>query len=423
VTDRTRLWHPFANMAEVAHAEVVFDRGEGVWLFDEGGTRYLDATAALWYCNVGHGRAALADAAHGQMRRLAACSNFGRLANRPALELADRIAALAPVEDGVVFFTSGGSESIDTAVKLIRHYWTLVGEPARQMIVVREQAYHGMAGYGTSLAGIKGNYAGFGELLPGVIRVPASDVDALARVFDEHRGQVAAFFGEPVIGAGGIRPPSAEYWSGVSALCRQHDVLLAVDEVITGFGRLGHWFGCNRFDIRPDVLVGAKGVTSGYAPLGLVVAGRRVQEPFWTGGGAMFRHGYTYSAHPTACAVGLANLDILESERLVARVASLEPVLADVMGGLRDHVLVADVRVCGLLAGIEINAEALTRAPDLAEGLVNDARERGLLTRMLVGNTIQVSPPFVITEAEIRGASDAVRAALDARARVLTLAG
>jgi len=200
-------------------------------------------------------------------------------------------------------------------------------------------------------------------------------------------------------------------------------VLLAVDEVITGFGRLGHWFGCNRFDIRPDVLVGAKGVTSGYAPLGLVVAGRRVQEPFWTGGGAMFRHGYTYSAHPTACAVGLANLDILESERLVARVASLEPVLADVMGGLRDHVLVADVRVCGLLAGIEINADALQRAPDLAEGLVNDARERGLLTRMLVGNTIQISPPFVITEGEIRGAAETVRAALDARARVLTLAG
>jgi adenosylmethionine-8-amino-7-oxononanoate aminotransferase len=410
-------------MAEVANTEVVFDRGEGVWLFDEAGRRYLDGTAALWYCNVGHGRERLADAASVQMRRLASCSNFGQLANRPALELAARISALAPVEDGVVFFTSGGSESIDTAVKLIRHYWTLVGHPTRPLIVVREQAYHGMAGYGTSLAGIKGNYAGFGELLPGVIRVPAHDLEAVERVFAEHEGQVAAFFGEPVMGAGGIRPPAAGYWSGISALCRKHDVLLAVDEVITGFGRLGRWFGCERFDIQPDVLIGAKGVTSGYAPLGVVVVGRRVQEPFWRGQGAMFRHGYTYSAHPTGCAVGLANLDILASEQLVARVAALEPVIAKVMGELTDHPLVADVRTCGLLAGIEINADALLRAPDLAAALVEDARERGLLTRMLVGTTLQVSPPFVITESELRSIADTVRAALDARAEILALAG
>ena len=423
MTDRTRLWHPFANMAEVATAEVVFDRGEGVWLFDEAGTGYLDGTAALWYCNVGHGRESLADAASAQMRRLAACSNFGQLANRPALELAERISELAPIDDGAVFFTSGGSESIDTAVKLIRHYWTLVGRPARQLIVVREQAYHGMAGYGTSLAGIKGNYAGFGELLPGVIRIPAQDVGALERVFTEHEGQVAAFFGEPVMGAGGVRPPEGGYWSGVSALCKKHDVLLAVDEVITGFGRLGRWFGSERFDIRPDVLIGAKGVTSGYAPLGLVVVGPRVQEPFWRAPGALFRHGYTYSAHPTACAVGLANLEILASERLVERVAGLEPVLAGVMGELKDHALVADVRTCGLLSGIEINAEALQRAPNLATTLVDDARERGLLTRMLLGNTLQVSPPFVITESEVRTVAETVRATLDAHAEVLAAAG
>ena len=413
-TKRTRLWHPFANMAQVAADEVIFDRGEGVWLHDESGKRYLDATAALWYCNVGHGRTPLADAASAQMRRLAACSNFDRLGNRPALDLAERISGLAPIEDGVVFFTSGGSEAIDTAVKLIRHYWTIVGHPSRQMIVVREQAYHGMAGYGTSLAGIKGNYSGFGDLLPGVIRVPGDDVEAMGRVFAEHEGEIAAFFGEPVIGAGGIRPPAPGYWSKVSALCRKHDVLLAVDEVITGFGRLGRWFGCQRFDIQPDLLIGAKGVTSGYAPLGLVVVGRRVQEPFWTGKGALFRHGYTYSAHPTACAVGLANLEILSSEKLVDRVAALEPVLADVMGQLTDHALVSKVRTCGLLAGIEIDADALARIPDLADTIVKDARQRGLLTRMLVGNTLQVSPPFVITEAEIRSVADTVRVALDA---------
>ncbi len=410
----TRLWHPFANMAQVANDEVVFDRGDGAWLFDEGGKRYLDATAALWYCNVGHGRGELADAASAQMRRLAACSSFDRMANRPALELAERISQLAPIDDGVVFFTSGGSESIDTAVKLIRHYWTLVGQPRRQLIAVREHAYHGMAGYGTSLAGIRANAAGFGELLPGVIHVPAHDASALDRVFREHEGQVAAFFGEPVIGAGGVRPPVAGYWSEVSRICRAHDVLLVADEVITGFGRLGRWFGSERFDIRPDVLIGAKGITSGYAPLGLVVVGARVQEPFWRGKGAMFRHGYTYSAHPTACAVGLANLKILESEKLVERVAALEPVLADAMAPLARHPLVSEVRTCGLLAGVELNPEVLQRMPGLTDTIVREARVRGVLTRALMGTTLQVSPPFVIEESQLRTTGETFLMTLDA---------
>jgi adenosylmethionine-8-amino-7-oxononanoate aminotransferase len=176
-----------------------------------------------------------------------------------------------------------------------------------------------MAGYGTSLAGIEGNYTGIGELVPGVVRVPADESEALARVLAEHEGKVAAFFGEPVIGAGGVRPPRDGYWTAVAELCRAHDVLLAVDEVITGFGRLGSWFASGRYGLRPDLLIGAKGVTSGYFPLGLVVASRRVQEPFWNGAGSMFRHGYTYSAHPTACAVGLGNLGILGREGLVNR--------------------------------------------------------------------------------------------------------
>jgi len=409
----TRLWHPFANMAQVADAEVVFDRGDGVWLFDEAGTRYLDATAALWYCNVGHGRAVLAAAADAQMRRLAACSNFDRLANRPALALAERLSSLAPVDDAVVFFTSGGSESIDTAVKLVRHYWTTIGQPSRRLVVVREGAYHGMAGYGTSLAGIRGNYAGFGDLLPGVLRVPPHDVHAIERVFVEHKGEVAAFFGEPVIGAGGILPPADDYWRRVAALCRAHDVLLVADEVITGFGRLGRWFGSERFAIRPDLLVGAKGVTSGYAPLGVVVVGRRVQEPFWKGRGAMFRHGYTYSAHPTACAVGLANLEIITSEKLLQRVAALEPVLARAASRLRGHALVADVRTCGLLAGIEIKADAIASVPDLVDRLVAESRRRGVLTRGLVGTTLQVSPPFVIDDSELDVIVTTLEASLD----------
>ncbi len=409
----TRFWHPFADMAQVATDELVLDRGEGVWLWDEAGNRYLDSTAALWYCNVGHGRRELAEAAAAQMTRLAACSNFDRLANRRALDLAERIAHRAPMKDAVVFFTSGGSESVDTAAKMVRRYWAVTGKPERQTIVVREHAYHGMAGYGTSLAGIPGNYTGWGDLLPGVVRVPADDLAALQRVFEEGAGRVAAFFGEPVIGAGGVRPPVEGYWKAVAGLCRRFDVLLVVDEVVTGFGRLGEWFASTRYGIEPDLVTGAKGVTSGYVPLGVVICGARVQEPFWRGDAGLFRHGYTYSGHPTACAVGLRNLDILEGEKLVERVLALEPVLAREMTRLAGHPAVAEVRTAGLLAGIELRAERLAVAGTL-DRVVKEARLRGVLTRALVGKALQVSPPFVITEEQIRGPVDTLSAALDA---------
>ncbi|HEY6549498.1 MAG TPA: aminotransferase class III-fold pyridoxal phosphate-dependent enzyme [Vicinamibacteria bacterium] len=409
----TRFWHPFADMAVAAGDELVLDRGEGVWLWDEAGNRYLDSTAALWYCNVGHGRSELAAAASAQMTRLAACSNFDRLANRRALDLAERVAARAPMKDAVVFFTSGGSESVDTAAKMVRRYWAVTGKPERQTIVVREHAYHGMAGYGTSLAGIPGNYSGFGELVPGVVRVPADDLKALRQVFEEGEGRIAAFFGEPVIGAGGVRPPAEGYWKAVADLCRRSDVLLVVDEVVTGFGRLGEWFASTRYGIEPDLVTGAKGVTSGYVPLGVVICGPRIQEPFWRGNAGLFRHGYTYSGHPTACAVGLANLDILEREALVDRVRTLEPVLAREVGRLRSHPAVAEVRAAGLLAGVELSPERLQSAGYL-DRVVKEAGRRGVLTRALVGKALQISPPFVITEDQIRGLVDTLSAAFDA---------
>jgi adenosylmethionine-8-amino-7-oxononanoate aminotransferase len=410
----TRFWHPFSDMSQVKGQEVVFERGQGSWLFDTAGNKYHHGTAALWYCNVGHGRAELAEAAAAQMRKLAACSNFGNLTNEPARALAERVAALAPVEDGAVFFTSGGSEAVDTAAKLVRRYWTAVGRPDKQILVVRDGAYHGMAGYGTSLGGIEPNLTGFGDLLPGVVRLPPQDTAALAKLLEERGSEVAAFFGEPVIGAGGVRPPAAGYWSEVQRLCRKHDVLLVADEVITGFGRLGEWFGSKRLGIEPDILVGAKGVTSGYQPLGVVIAGPRVQEPFWNGQAGMFRHGYTYSGHPTACAVGLANLDLLEKEGLVARVRGLETVLAREMGALAKHPGVGEVRTLGLLAGVELHADALARKPGLTDAVVAEARRRGVLTRNLVGKSLQVSPPFVIEEAEIRLLATTFAEAIDA---------
>jgi putrescine aminotransferase len=400
-------------MAMVAGNETVIERGQGVWLWDSRQRRYLDATAGLWYCFVGHGRAELADVAAAQMRKLAAYSAFGDLANEPAIQLAERVAELSPLPDAAVFFTSGGSESIDTAAKLVRRYWTAVGQPRRQILVTREGSYHGVAGYGTSLAGIEANSAGYGELLPGVVCVPPDDAQALAETIDKYPGQVAAFFGEPVRGAGGVYPPKPGYWTDIQKICRERNILLVVDEVVTGFGRLGYWFASSRLGIVPDIITGAKGLTSGYLPLGVVIVGPRVQEPFWQAGGSMFRHGYTYSGHATACAIGLANLEIIEREHLLERVTLLEPLLASEMRRLLEHPLVSDVRSIGLTAAFQLTAEALAVAPTLAETVLGAARERGVLSRSMLTHSIQISPPLIITEEEIAFMTDGFLAALD----------
>jgi adenosylmethionine-8-amino-7-oxononanoate aminotransferase len=411
-TTRTKLWHPFANMADVSQNETIIERGDGVWVWDTNGNRYLDAAAGLWYCFVGHGRTELAEVAARQMKRLAAYSTFGDLANDPALTLAEFISSISPMRDAVVFFTSGGSESIDTAAKLVRRYWTAIGKPERRVLVTRGGAYHGMAGYGTSLAGIPPNAAGYGELIPGVVCIPPDDPAALEHVIDKYFGQVAGFFGEPVRGAGGVYPPVADYWKQVQEICRKNDVLLVADEVVTGFGRLGAWFGSSRCGIVPDIMTGAKGVTSGYLPLGVVVCGSRVQEPFWRGKAGMFRHGYTYSGHATACAVGVANLEIIAQERLLARVMELEPVLASEMKRLSQHPLVKEVRSVGLTAAFQLSDEAITSNPAVADDVLMEARRNGIITRSLLGHSLQISPPLVITKEELRFMADGFLAAL-----------
>ena len=321
------LWHPFADMSQVKGQEIVIDRGEGVWLWNRDDERFMDATAGLWFCAVGHGRQELAEAAATQMRRLAAYSTFGPFANEPALALADRLARLAPFDDAAVFLVSGGSEAIDTAAKLVRRYWHAVGEPQRDLMVVREGSYHGMNAFGTSLAGIEANRTGYGDLVAGVLRVPADDINALEEVFERHRGRVAAIFVEPVQGACGVRWMSSDYWQEMGALCRSHNVFLVVDEIVTAFGRLGEWIGGRRFHIAPDLIAGAKAVTSGYAPLGFVVCNSRIQEPFWKGDAGMFRHGYSFCGHAAACAVALENLNVLDRENLVDRARDLRGIL------------------------------------------------------------------------------------------------
>jgi putrescine aminotransferase len=411
----TRFWHPFADMHQVKDAEVVIHRGEGAWIEDTEGRRYLDATAALWYCNVGYGRIELADAAAAQLRTLPAYSSFGAYTTDATIALAERLAAIAPISDAVVFLGSGGSDAIDTAAKLARRYWAVQGKPDKRVIVAREHAYHGMHWFGTELGGMAAMRTGYGaSLVEDVEHVGANDVEAVRKLFEARAGEIAAFFGEPVIGAGGVVPPVDGYWDEINRLCREHDILLVADEVITGFGRAGALFGSLRFGIEPDMVTFAKGVTSGYAPLGGVLVGARVRAPFWDEPvpGAVFRHGYTYSGHSMACAVAMANLDIIEQEGLVARVRQLEPVLATEVGRLRGAPLVDEVRSIGLMAAVALDPERLAVEPGLPERVVAAALGHGLATRVLRGHAIHISPTFVIDEDEIALLAERLDAAL-----------
>jgi adenosylmethionine-8-amino-7-oxononanoate aminotransferase len=412
------MWNSFANMASYPARGLTIVRGEGSTVFDEAGRPYLDALASLWYCNIGHGRGELADAAAAQMREIAGYQTFEAFSNRPAEALARKIAELAPIEGAKVFFTpGGGSDAIDTAAKLARAYWHAQGQSGKQIVIARGHAYHGMNAYGTALGGIPMNAEAFGPLVTSVEHVAWDDAEALDKLIGTlGADRVGAFFCEPVIGAGGVLPPPEGYLARVQEICRQHDVLFVADEVITGYGRLGSWFGSSRYGLEPDMITSAKGLTSGYAPLGAVVIGPRVQEPFWRPGSAeVFRHGYTYSAHPTACAVGLANLAVLEREQLPGRVTALEPVLAQALEPLAGHDLVCEVRAgTGLLGAVEISAEARAADPGIGQRLVAEIRDRGVITRLVRGVALQVSPPFVITEPEIGQIAETFGAALDA---------
>ena len=412
------LWNAFANMASLAGHAVTIVRGEGSTVCDDRGRPYLDALASLWCCNVGHGRAELADAAAAQMRRLAAYQTFEPFSNQPAEALARRVAGLAPMPGAKVFLTpGGGSDAVDTAAKLARSYWRALGQGSKQVTIARSPAYHGMTAYGTSLGGIPANTEPFVPLVGLVEHVAWDDAPALDKVIETVGARrVAAFFCEPVVGAGGVYPPPEGYLASVREICRRHNVLFVADEVITGFGRTGAWLASERFGLDPDMITTAKGLSSGYAPIGAVIASPRVAEPFWRPGSAeVFRHGYTYSAHPTACAVAAANLDLIEREQLVARVARLEPVLARALAPLAGHDLVGEVRAgTGLLAAVEIAEAARTANPGIGPRLVAEIRDRGVITRLLRGVALQLSPPFVITEAEIDRIAEVFAAALDA---------
>ena len=411
----TNLWHPFSDMAAVRGKELVLTRGEGVWVYDDRGNRYLDCSASLWYANVGHGRKEIADAVARQMSELEAWGIFGDVATPPALELADRLAAHAPMEGAKVFLTTGGGDAIDTAAKLARLYWHVSGSPGRQHVISRVAGYHGTLGFGTSIGGIDANRAGYGPLVEQTSQVAWDSADALRdEIARLGADRVAAFFVEPVIGAGGVYPAPPGYVEEVAEICRETGILFVVDAVICGFGRLGDWFGTDRFGVQPDLVTFAKGVTSGYLPVGGVLVAGRIAEPFWTEPGRItVRHGQTYAGHATACAAALANLDILEREGLITRGAELEAELLEALAPLADHPLVGEVRGgTGLLAGVAFDPELLQHDPAIPGKAALAVRRHGLILRAL-GQALAISPPLIVTAEEIGLIADGIRGALD----------
>ena len=409
------LWNPQAHMPTARAKRLVITGGEGAWLTASTGQWLLDATASLWHANVGHGRERIARAAYDQMRKLETYHRFGRLANEPALRLADRLVALGPIPGAKVMLTSGGSDSVDLACKLVRRHWQLEGRGDKRIILSRHGAYHGLHAFGTSIAGLPYNRDGYGSesLVPETARIAANDIGSVrAQLGQIGAGNVAAIIAEPVIGTGGVIGPAPGYLDGLAALAHDNDILLIADEVITGFGRAGRMFASQRYGIAPDLVTMAKGITSGYAPLGGVLVSPCVADRFFAGPAGsdapVFRHGLTYSGHATACAVAEANLDVIEEEDLVERAAYLETVLEKAVEPLRGHELVAEVRAgSAFMAGIRLRDDVS------GDAVAEACTDAGVLIRTIHDNTLQVCPPFVTSEDELTLIAQTIAGALD----------
>ena len=392
-----------------ANGPFVVTRGEGTRIWDRDGNEYLDATAGLWFTNIGHGRTEVAQAVADQLGKLAHYSGFGDLTADVTDALADRLATMAPVPGSKIFFTSGGSDSVDTAAKLARRYWVEVGKPEKTIIVGRAKAYHGMHVAGTSLAGIPGNHDGYGTLMPDAQTVEWDNAKSLLGLIERvGADNVAAFFCEPIIGAGGIYLPPEGYLAEVRQICRDNDVLFVADEVVTGFGRIGgdSWFASSRFDLQPDMMTTAKGLTSGYVPMGAVFIAPRIAEPFYAGG-VWWRHGYTYGGHAGAAAAAMSNLDIIEREGLLAEASRLEGDLAAQLAPLADLDAISEVRT-GLGAVTAVQLADAAQAP----AAVGALRKHGVSTRAAGQGALQISPSFVMQTSEVGELADRIGAAL-----------
>lgn len=413
--DAPALWPAQAHTPTVIGRQLVIDRGEGAYVFTNDGRRLFDGTAGLWHANIGHANPELAQVAFDQMKRLETYHIFARFTNDKALALGERLAAISPIDRSKVILNSGGSDAIDVVCMLARRHWQREGRPAKKYILSREFAYHGLHAYGTSIAGLDFNREGYGteSLVPETARVSFNNPHHIAAVVAEVGPEnIAAIVAEPVQGTGGVNPPAPGYLEAIQTICWENDILLILDEVITGFGRVGTMFAAERYGIEPDLVTFAKGVTSGYAPLGGVLVSPRIWEPFYIDSPEtpIFRHGATYAGHATAAAVALAHLDILERDQLIPRVKELEVVLRTEFDNLASRqAAVTDTRVAGLLGGITL-ADHLK-----AEQICDDLIELGFIARPLRGNTVQISPPFIISDQELTGFVAAIEQAITER--------
>jgi putrescine aminotransferase len=434
--DAAHFLHPFTDFKSLAaKGSRVIERADNIYLWDTEGHKILDAMSGLWCVNVGYGQPELVDAATKQMQKLAFYNSFFQTTTPPAIELAELLAEVTPPQFQHVFFSGSGSEGNDTVVRMVRRYWDLLGQPERKVIISRHNAYHGSTMAGASLGGMSGMHAQGGLPIPDITHIEqpfwfelgagqtrdefgitaARWLEDKILALGAHR--VAAFIGEPVQGAGGVIVPPATYWPEIQRICDKYGILLVSDEVITGFGRTGQWFGCETMGFKPDLMTFAKGVTSGYVPLGGVMVGDRMAKVLIEQGGE-FNHGYTYSGHPVACAVALANIRLIQREGLVERVRNdVGPYLAERFAELGEHPLVGEAQTCGLMGALQL-------VKDKASRLVFDAAlEVGMLCRghcfgngvimRAVGDRMIIAPPLVMTRAQIDEMVTLIRRCLD----------
>jgi len=436
--DAAHFLHPFTDFKALAKkGSRIITRADNIYLWDSDGHKILDAMSGLWCVNVGFGQHALIDAATKQMGELPFYNAFFQTASPPAIELAELLSEVTPPQFQHVFFSGSGSEGNDTVVRMVRRYWDILGQPDRQVIISRHNAYHGSTMAGASLGGMGGMHAQGGLPIPGIVHIQqphwwehgrSADLSREdfgriaagwleAKILEVGADKVAAFIGEPVQGAGGVIVPPDSYWPEIQRICDKYAILLVSDEVITGFGRTGHWFGCERFGFRPDLMTFAKGVTSGYVPLGGVMVGSRIAKVLIDQGGD-FNHGYTYSGHPVACAVALANIRLIRELRLVEKVHDdLGPYLAKQFQTLASHPLVGEVQTCGLMGALQLVKDPATGAAFPAEleiGMVcrGHCFANGLIMRA-VGDRMIIAPPLVITRAQIDEMMELIHRCLD----------
>ena len=433
--DAAHHFHPFTDRNALAKKGArVITSADGVWLKDSEGHKIIDGMAGLWCVNIGYGRKELARVAARQMEELPYYNTFFQTTHVPAIALAAKIAELAPAHMNQVFFASSGSEANDTNIRLVRRYWQVKGQPEKRTIIARWNGYHGSTMGGGSLGGMKPIHAHGGKI-EGIHHIGQPDWwaeggDMTPEEFGLLRAReletaieelgvenVAAFIGEPIQGAGGVIVPPSTYWPEIQRICKKYGILLIADEVITGFGRTGNWFGSTTFDIKPDIITIAKGLSSGYQPVGGSILSDEVAEVVAEGG--EFFHGYTYSGHPVACAVALENLRIMQEEHVVEHVAKVaHPYLKERWDALRDHPMVGETKLVGLMGSLALTPNKEKRCKFAAEaGTVGyKVRERCFANDLImrhVGDRIIISPPLVITTAEIDVLIERAKKSLD----------